>query len=83
MIVLFLSNVRDFREKMGGKPPGMYLLAYEGEGVLICEGRRLYECFIDPYDTGNVGLVAAVISDSMGSESKEESSCGSDAALCR
>lgn len=65
----------------------MYFLEYEGEGVmgarksfgeeglgvLICEGRRLYECFIDPYDAGNVGLVAAAISDSMGSESKEES----------
>jgi guanine nucleotide-binding protein G(i) subunit alpha len=75
-IVLFLSNVSKFRQKLAHSPLETHFPDYDGgaDGDRAAEyllGRfkqvdrssrnRLYPHLVDPYDTSNIRLVAAAI----------------------
>jgi guanine nucleotide-binding protein G(i) subunit alpha len=77
-IVLFLSNISKFRQKLAHSPLETHFPDYDGgeDGDRAAEyllGRfkqvdrsqrnRLYAHLVDPYDTSNIHLVAAAIID--------------------
>jgi guanine nucleotide-binding protein G(i) subunit alpha len=77
-IVLFLSNISKFRQKLADSPLETQFPDYDGgaDGDRAAEyllGRfkqvdrsqrnRLYPHLVDPYDTSNIRLVAAAIRD--------------------
>lgn len=87
IVVLFLSGMSKFREKLEDDPLVNYFPKYTGgtdvdkagEYVLqlfnnaIHGQRSLYSYLVDPYDTGNIQLVAAAIKDSIRSKPTEQS----------
>jgi guanine nucleotide-binding protein G(i) subunit alpha len=77
-IVLFLSNISKFRQKLAHSPLETHFPDYDGgedgdraaeyllgqfKQVDRSQRNRLYAHLVDPYDTSNIHLVAAAIID--------------------